>query len=383
MKDRGYLFADEHDLFRSAVRSFVEREMVPRADEWEARGAVDRELYQKMGALGFLGIRYPAEYGGAEQDISMTVVFAEELARCRAHGVTSGVLVHTDMASPHLARAGTHVQKQQYLRPLISGERICAIAVTEPGAGSDVASLRTQARRAGDAFVLDGAKTFITNALSADTFVVAAKSDPAAGHRGISLFIVEKGTPGFTVARKLNKLGQHSGDTGELVFASCAVPAANLLGELHRGFYAIMQNFQDERLVIAIACYSGAQQVLEDTLRYVREREMFGAKLGDLQVTKHRLAQMATEIEAGRQLTYHAAWLYAQRIECLSEVSMSKAFCAEMANRVAYQALQLHGGYGYIQGYFVERFYRDVRVYSIAGGATEVMYEIIGKGLSS
>ncbi|MBI3969496.1 MAG: acyl-CoA dehydrogenase family protein [Chloroflexi bacterium] len=382
MKELSPLFGQEHDLFRRSVRSFVEREVTPKVDEWESTGLVDTSLYQQMGALGFLGIRYPAEYGGAEGDIGMTVAFCEELNRCRSLGFAMGVMVDTDMASPHIARTGTDAQKRAYLAPIIAGEKICAVAVTEPGAGSNVAGIRTTARRDGDVYVLNGGKLFITNSVIADVFVVAAKTAPEIGHRGISMFLVEKGTPGFTVARTLDKLGMRSSDTGELVFQDCAVPAANLLGELNRGFYAIMQNFQDERLVCAVACYASAQLALEDTIRYVGERPAFDGTLFDLQVTKHKLAKLATEIEAARQLTHYTAWLYGRGVDAIREVSMAKAFCAEVANRVAYDCLQLHGGYGYTKELWIERYFRDIRLYPIGGGATEVMYDIIAKRLA-
>ena len=373
------IFTEEHELFRKSVRAFVEKECWPTVDRWEEAGLVPREIYRRMGELGFLGLRYPEEYGGAGADIFMTVAFCEELARCRSGGFAMGTMVHTDMASPHIARQGTPEQKERYLRPIIAGEKICAIAVTEPGGGSDVAGMRTTAERKTDRYILNGSKMFITNAVIADIFVVAAKTDAGLGHRGISMFIVEKGTPGFHVSRKLDKLGMRASDTGELVFEDCPVPAENLLGEEHQGFYETMRNFQDERLVIAIWCYAAAQQALEDTIAYARQRPMFGRQLAEFQITRHKIADLATLTEAARALCYETARRYADGADCVKEVSMCKAFCADVANRVATDCLQMHGGYGYMKEFSIERFFRDARLYPIGGGSTETMREIIAK----
>lgn len=374
------IFKEEHYILRESLKRFVGNEIVPYVDQWEDEGGIPKSLFEKMGEMGYLGIRHPKEYGGSEGDIFMTLVLAEEIARCRSSGVMAAVTVHTDMASPHLAREGNADQKEKYLPPIIQGEKICAIAVTEPDAGSDVAGIKMTAKKDGDSYVLNGSKTFITNGYMAEVLFVAAKTSPEAGYRGISMFIVEKGTPGFSV-RKLNKMGWLASDTGELAFEDCRIPAENLLGEEGRGFYYIMTNFQDERLVISAICVSQAQQAMEDTIAYAQQRHAFGKPLSRHQVIRHKLADMAIQIEAGRQLVYHTARMYNWGLDYTKEISICKAFCGELVNRVAYDCLQIHGGFGYMKEYPIERMYRDVRVWSIGGGATEVMKNEIAKRL--
>jgi acyl-CoA dehydrogenase len=368
-------------LRRDSVRRFVEKEIVPRAQAWEEQGFVPREVLRGMGRLGFLGLRYPEEFGGGALDARATALLAEELGRSTFGGFAITVLVHTDMASPHLVNAGTQAQIAQYLPRIVSGEAISAVAVTEPDAGSDVKAIRTTARRDGGEWVLKGSKMFITNGALADLYFVAAKTDPAAGSKGLSMFIVEKGAPGFSVGRRLDKMGWRSSDTAELVFDDCRVPAANLLGEENRGFYAVMKNFQNERIAIASMCMGEAARALELTLEYVRTRKAFGAPLWDKQAIRQRLAMLAARVEAGRQLVQHAASLDAQGRDCVKEVSMAKAYCAELLNEVVYDCLQFHGGSGFIRESAIERMYRDARVQSIGGGATEVMLEEVAKRL--
>jgi acyl-CoA dehydrogenase len=378
------VFTPEHDLFRATARQFVEKEIVPHAAAWEAAGEFPRALWRRLGELGFLGLEYPEAYGGAGADFLTTVVLWEELARCRSNGVAMGVFVHTDMASPHLWHAGTEAQKQRWLPAICRGEAVSAIAVTEPGGGSDVAGLRTRARREGDRFVLDGSKMFITNATQADLFFVAARtSDPPAGKRarGISMFVVEKGTPGLRVGKKLEKMGNLSSDTAELVFEGAPVPADHLLGEEGRGFRAIMQNFQRERLVAAIHAVTASQQAFEDTVAYARERTAFGTALAHMPVLRHKLAEMASGITQARAFAYDVCRRYARGEDCATEISMAKYLTGELANRVAYDAVQIHGGYGYMREFPVERFYRDARLWTIGGGTSEIMKEIIAKRL--
>jgi acyl-CoA dehydrogenase len=372
---------DTHRLLQESIRRFVEKEIVPHGHKWEEQGFVPREVLRDMGKLGFLGLRYGEEFGGGALDARATALLAEELGRSTFSGFAITVLVHTDMASPHLVNAGSKAQIAKYIPGIISGERIAAVAVTEPDAGSDVKSIRTSARREGDHYVLRGAKMFITNGALADLYFVAAKTDPAGGSKGISMFIVEKGTPGFSVGRKLEKMGWRSSDTAELVFDDCRVPAENLLGEEHRGFYAIMKNFQNERIAIAAMCMGEAAKALEMTLEYVRTRKAFGAPLWDKQAIRQRLSMLAAKVEAGKQLVYHAASLDAQGRDCVREVSMAKAYCAETLNEVVYDCLQFHGGFGYIKESAIERMYRDARVQTIGGGATEVMLEEVAKRL--
>jgi acyl-CoA dehydrogenase len=373
--------ADTLRLLRESVRRYVEKEVAPKAAAWEAQGFVPREVLREMGRLGFLGLRYAEEYGGGALDARATALLAEELGRSTYGGFAITVLVHTDMASPHLVNAGSPAQIRQYLPGIVSGERIAAVAVTEPDAGSDVKSIRTSARRDGAGWVLNGAKMFITNGALADLYFVAARSEPGAGSKGISMFIVEKGTPGFAVGRRLDKMGWRSSDTAELVFDGCRVPAQNLLGEEGRGFYAIMRNFQNERIAIAAMAMGEAAKAIELTLEYVKTRKAFGAPLWDKQAIRQRLSMLAAQVEAGRQLVQHAASLDAAGRDCVKEVSMAKAYCAELLNDVVYDCLQFHGGFGYIKESAIERMYRDARVQSIGGGATEVMLEEVAKRL--
>jgi acyl-CoA dehydrogenase len=298
--------------------------------------------------------------------------------------VAFSVLVHTDMSSPWLTRYGTPAQKQAYLPGIVRGETVCALGITEPGVGSDMAGLRTRAVREGDRYLLTGSKIFITNGVHGDLYFVAARTGAGSAdrrHAGISMFLVEGGTPGFTVSRRLDKMGMRASDTAELAFQECPVPAANLLGEEGRGFQQLAAGLQRERIMAAVLALSGAGQALEDTLGYLRERQAFDGPLAGKQVLRHRVADMATEIAAARHLVYHAAARYAAGEECVTEVSMAKLFATEVANRVAYQAVQLHGGYGYMREFPVERFFRDVRLWTIASGTSEIMREIIAKRL--
>ncbi|HEY8067915.1 MAG TPA: acyl-CoA dehydrogenase family protein [Burkholderiales bacterium] len=368
-------------LLQESIRRFVEKEVAPRAHAWEEQGFVPREVLREMGKLGFLGLRYAEEYGGGALDARATALLAEELGRSTFGGFAITVLVHTDMASPHLVNAGSPEQIARYLPGVISGELITAVGVTEPDAGSDVKAIRTTARRDGADWVLNGSKMFITNGALADLVFIAAKTDPAAGSKGISMFIVEKGMKGFSVGRKLDKMGWRSSDTAELVFDGCRVPAANLLGEENRGFYSIMKNFQNERIAIAAMTMGEAARAIELTLEYVRTRKAFGAPLWDKQAIRQRLSMLAAKTTAGRQLVLHAAALDAEGRDCVKEVSMAKAYCAETLNEVVYDCLQFHGGFGYIRESAIERMYRDARVQTIGGGATEVMLEEVAKRL--
>ena len=366
---------------QDSLRRFIEKEIVPRADAWEAQGFVPREVLREMGKLGFLGLRYPEEFGGGALDARATALLAEELGRSTYGGFAITVLVHTDMASPHLAKTGSKEQIARWMPGIVSGEIITAVAVTEPDAGSDVKSIRSTARRDGGDWILNGTKMFITNGVHANLLFVAAKTDAKAGSKGISIFAVERGTPGFSVGRRLEKMGWRSSDTAELVFDNCRVPAANLLGEENRGFYSIMKNFQNERIAIAAMAMGESARALELTLEYVKTRKAFGAPLWDKQAMRQRLAMLAAKIEAGRQLVRHAAALDAEGRDCVREVSMAKAYCGELVNETMYTCLQFHGGTGYMHGTTIERMYRDARVQPIGGGATEVMLEEVAKRL--
>lgn len=375
-------FGEEHEAFRDQLRRFVVEEVRPNADAWEAAGEIPRAVFRRMGALGFLGVRYPEEYGGASMDTFGSVVLGEELGRAGLSGFAISTLVHTDMASPHLARYGTAEQKARYMPGIVAGETVTAIGVTEPGAGSDVASLRTRAERRGNGWLLNGAKMFITNGVLAELYFIAARTDPAAKpSRGLSIFIVEKGTPGFSVAQKLDKMGWRCSDTAELAFQDVELTADALLGAEGRGFYQIMDNFQNERLVAAAIMTGEAERAIEITLEHVRQRQAFGGTLWEKQVVRHKLADCAMRAEALKRMTHHAGWADAQGRDCVREVSMLKAYAAEVVQHVVWECLQLHGGSGYMRGMEIERMYRDARVQAIGGGATEVMLEEVAKRL--
>lgn len=375
-------FSPEHDMLRDQVRRFVEEEIKPHGAAWEEDGFVPRPVLRRMGELGFFGIRYPEEYGGSDMDTLATVVLAEELGRSTFSGAAITALVHTDMASVHVFNAGRDDQKRRWMPGVVSGEVITAVAITEPDAGSDVKGIRTTARRVPDGYVLNGAKLYITNGVHGDLYCVAAKTDASGpASKGVTMFLVEKGRPGFRVSRALNKHGWRSSDTAELVFEDCFVPADAVLGEEGRGFYAIMKNFQNERLVLGAMAMGEAQAALDLTIDYLKTRKAFGAPLWEKQAIRQRLAMLAARVEAGRQLVYSAAWRDARGEDVAREVSMSKAYCGELVNEVMYDCLQFHGGFGYMRDAAIERMTRDARIQSIGGGATEVMLEEVAKRL--
>ncbi|HKW93467.1 MAG TPA: acyl-CoA dehydrogenase family protein [Methylomirabilota bacterium] len=382
-----HIFDEQHAMFRQAVRAFVQKEVEPHVEEWEQAGQIPKSIWPRMGELGFLGVEYDEKYGGAGADFLTTAVLCEEMARARCASLAMAVGVHTDMASPHLYWTGSEALKEKYLPAICRGEALTAIAVTEPGGGSDVAAIRTRAVRDGAHYLLNGSKMFITNGVMADLYFVAARiHDPApAGkerrHRGISMFLVERSTPGFTVSRKLDKMGNRASDTAELAFQDMRVPAENLLGTEGTGFYEVMRVFQRERLVAGLHAVAGCERALEDTIAYVHARQAFDEPLSRKQVVRHRIADLATLIEAGRWLTYAACLKFRDRQDAVTEISMVKLFTAEMAQKVAYDCVQLHGGYGYMREYPIERFFRDIRLMTIGGGTSEIMKEIIAKQL--
>jgi acyl-CoA dehydrogenase len=372
----------ERALLREQVARFVAREVEPHADAWERDGFVPRALLRKLGALGWLGLMVPEAYGGADADAVTNFAFAEALSRSTYGGFVVTVLVHTDMASPHLVRAGTHAQKARWLPGIVRGEIVSAIAVTEANAGSDVARIRTSARRDGTGWVLDGSKMFITNGVHADVYFVAARTAPlATGSRGISLFIVERGTPGFAVGQVLDKSGWRSSDTAELVFDGCRIPGENLLGGENDGFRALMHNFQRERLALGAMALGNMASSLELALAHVRSREAFGGVLWQREAIRQKLALLDARMQAVRAFAYHCAWLASEERECIREISQLKALAGELANDVAYGCQQCHGGMGYIRDTAIERLWRDARILSIGGGATEVMLEEAAKRL--
>jgi acyl-CoA dehydrogenase len=380
------IFDEHHEMFRQAVRAFVQKEVEPHIEEWEAAGQIPKSIWPRMGELGFLGVEYDEKYGGAGADVLTTAVLCEEMARSRCASLAMAVGVHTDMASPHLYWTGSEALKEKYLPAICRGEALTAIAVTEPGGGSDVAAIRTRARREGDHYVLDGSKMFITNGVMADLYFVAARiQDSSEGkkrHGGISMFLVERSTPGFSVSRKLDKMGNRASDTAELAFQDMRVPAENLLGQAGGGFYEVMRVFQRERLVAGLHAVAGCERALADTIAYVQQRQAFDEPLAKKQVVRHKIADLATLIEAARWLTYAACLKFRDREDAVKEISMVKLFTAEMAQKVAYDCVQLHGGYGYMREYPIERFFRDIRLMTIGGGTSEIMKEIIAKHLA-
>ena len=371
---------DDLAAIRAETRRFVEKEVVPYGEKWEKEGRVPRDLFAKLGKIGLFGLRIPESRGGVGLGHLASAAVAEELGKSTFGGVMASVAVHGELALPYLYRYGSSELQDRYLPGMMTGELIGALAVSEPDAGSDVAAMKTRAIRDGDEFVVNGTKMFISNGASCDVVVLSTKTDlEVAPHRGISLFMVEKGTPGFSVSRTLDKHGWRSSDTAELVFEDCRVPARNLIGEPNRGFYAIMRNFQNERLVLAAAALGEAKKALEMTVEYVKNRRAFGRVLWAKQAIRHKLAELAAAVEAGAQLINHSAWLLDQGQGAVREVSMVKAFMSELVNRVLYSCVQFHGGMGYMRESAIERMSRDARLHPIGGGATEVMLEEIAK----
>jgi acyl-CoA dehydrogenase len=376
---RAGLFTQDHEDLRSAVRSFVEKELRPHAAEWEEAGDFPvREVMRQAGSIGLFGAKYEMEYGGTGPDPVADAVITEELARCGSGGVAAALGAHKDLGPYYVYRFGTHDQRRRWLVPAVAGERIGALAVTEPNAGSDVAAIETRAVREGKGWTITGRKAFITNGPIADFVVVAAKTEPERGHKGITLFVVDANAPGFSATR-METVGWRTSHTGELAFDGVEIPDENRLGEPGRGFYHIMENFQWERLAMALAAVAGAELTLEGAMQYARDRSAFGRPVAKFQVWRHRFADLATEIEAARSLTHHALRKVAAGEDAPREVSMAKWYTAELAWKVADEALQVHGGYGYIMEFPVQRAWRDARLGPIGGGSTEVMKEVIGR----
>lgn len=377
---RASYLTDEHEMFREALRKMLEKEAYPYFEQWEADCDIPREFWLKLGENGFLLPWVEEQYGGLGLDFSYSVILTEELERVGA-GLASGISLHSDIVSPYISTYGTEEQKQRWLPKSVTGELISAVAMTEPGTGSDLAAVRTTARREGDHYILNGEKTFITNGMHADYVVVVCKTDSQVepAYRGISLLVVEDGMPGFKRGKKLNKIGMHSADTAELIFEDVKVPVENLLGEEGRGFYYLMEKLQQERLVVALEVQVEAEVMLELTINYVKERKAFGSRIADFQNTQFKLAEMATEIDMGRVYLDRVIERHLNGEAIVKEVSMAKWWISEMAKRVAGDCLQLHGGYGYMEEYEIARRYRDIPVPAIYAGTTEVMKMIIAK----
>ncbi|ENQ3079114.1 acyl-CoA dehydrogenase family protein [Bacillus cereus] len=372
---------EEHHIFRDAFRKFLEKEAYPHYNQWEKDGIIPRSLWRKMGESGFLCPMVEEKYGGAEADFGYSVVINEELEKVGSSLV--GVGLHNDIVVPYLTSYGTEEQKKRWLPKCVSGEYITAIAMTEPGAGSDLASIRMAARKEGDHYVVNGEKTFITNGIHADLVVVVCKTDTTVkpAHKGISLLVLERGMEGFKRGRKLEKVGLHSQDTAELIFEDVKVPASNLLGEEGKGFYYLMDKLQQERLVVAIAAITAAEVMLRVTKDYVKERKAFGKSISDFQTVQFRLAEMYTEIEIGRTFVNECITAHMQGENIVTKVSMAKWWITDIAKKVAAECMQLHGGYGYMEEYEIARRYRDIPVSAIYAGTNEIMKNIIAKSM--
>jgi alkylation response protein AidB-like acyl-CoA dehydrogenase len=379
---RRQLFNEEHEQFRSSVRRFVEKEMVPHAHEWDAAGIVDRELFRAAGANGFLGMAVPAEYGGGGvADFRFNLVMIEEFQRAGMNAAGLGISVHNDICLPYFLRYCDDGQAARWLPGIVSGDLVTAVAMTEPGMGSDLAGMKTTAVRDGGDYVLNGSKTFITNGINADLVITAVKTDPTERHRGISLVVVERGMPGFERGRNLDKIGLHAQDTAELFFADCRVPVTNRFGEEGSGFGYLVANLPQERLSIAAAGLAAARQALAWTVEYVRGRHAFGEPVGSFQNTRFTLAELATEVEVGQAFVDRCVEALNAGDLTAEEAAMAKWWCTELQNRAADRCLQLHGGYGYMLEYPIARAFADARVTTIYGGTTEIMKEIIGRSL--
>lgn len=374
----GNPFTEDHEAFRKSVRDFVLKEMTPHALEWDEAGIFPRELFKKLGDLGFLGMRHDPKFGGSGLDYWYVVAFGEELVKSQNAGVNMAILVQAEMATPIINEIGTDEQKKEFLEPALKGEKIAALGVSEPGCGSDVANIKTTARRVGDDYVINGSKMWITNGTRADFITLAVRTGEE-GYGGISLVTFPTDVKGFGVSKKLNKVGNLASDTAVLYFEDCKIPARYVLGEENQGFYHIMTNFQGERLIAAVTATAGMENMVNDAIRYGREREAFGKPIIKFQVWKHRFVEHLTSIEASKRLNYHASDLFNQKEMAVKEISMAKLFAGDLAQKVAYDCMQFYGGMGYITETPIARAWRDVRLITIGGGTSEIMKEIISK----
>jgi len=373
-----FIFEEHHDRLRESIRAFVEKELTPHADEWEETTFPD-SVIRRMGELGFLGLSMPEAYGGQGGDYFCNIVLAEEMGRSNSGGLTMGVAVHTDMAMPPIHLFGSEEQKREWLAPAIKGEKILCLGITEPDAGSDVAGIKTRAVRDGDEYVINGSKTYITNGHRADVIVLVTKTGDSGTYDDFTLFLVPMDSPGVIREKKLEKLGMHASDTALLAFQDVRVPASAMLGEEGKGFYHIMWELQGERLIGAAGCVAGAQRCFDRTLEFALERTAFGRQIGKFQAIRHKFADMATKIEAGRQLVYSTAWRFDNGEYPVREISMAKLFTAQMACEVTDECLQIHGGAGYMREYGIERAWRDMRLNRIGAGTDEIMLDVIGR----
>lgn len=372
--------SEELKIVRQTLRRFVKEYIVPHGDTWEEQGYVPRKLFKQLGDLGLLSMSFPRACGGAELGALASLILSEELGRSTYGGVMASISVHTDMSASHIARHGSDALKCKYMPSIISGETVCAVAVTEPDAGSDVAGLKTKAVKDGDRWVINGSKMFITNGVHGDLFMVAARTDPnAKGSKGISLFVVEKGTPGFTASEPLKKTGWLSSDTAQLFFDEVKVEKENLIGEINKGFYYVMGGFQLERICIGGQVVGQCEKALELTMNWVQQRKAFGKTLWEIESIQVELARLLSELTAAKHLAYHAAYLDSQSLDARLSACMVKSYLPELLNKILYKCVQFHGGLGYMRETPVERMSRDARILPIGGGATEVMLKEVAK----
>jgi citronellyl-CoA dehydrogenase len=374
-------FTVEHEELRQSIRKFVETELAPHAEEWEAEAYFADWVFPRMGELGYLGLHYPAEYGGQGGDYFASVVLSEEMARSRCGGLGMAVGVQTDMATPPVLKFGTEEQKQNYLVPAIKGEKVACLGITEPNAGSDVQNVQTWAKRDGDDWIINGSKIFITNGIRADFITLVVRTDRGRGFDGVTLFLVDCNTPGFIRSRKLEKVGMLASDTAELAFEDMRVPGNAVLGEVGQGFYNIMWELQGERMIGAAGAIAGAQLTFDATLEYAKQREAFGKPIGHQQVIKHMLVDMATKIELAREYNYSIAKRFGEGEYPVKEISMAKLVSGQVAHEIADTAMQIWGGAGYMADNPVQRAWRDTRLIRIGAGTDEIMKEVIGKSL--
>ncbi|HUH75625.1 MAG TPA: acyl-CoA dehydrogenase family protein [Chitinophagales bacterium] len=373
-----YYFTEEHEMFRKSIRDFLQKEAIPHIDRWEEEQKIDRDFWKKFGEMGYFGLNYPEQYGGSNLDFFYNVVMLEEISKVFSGGFTTTAAVHTYMATPYILQHGSEYLKENYLVPSLTGEKIAAIGITEPGAGSDVANIQTKAVKGGDHYIINGSKTFITNGVYGQYVIVVCKTNPAAGAAGVSLIVVDLDQEGVTKT-KLKKLGWHASDTAEIHFDDVKVPVKNLLGEEGKGFYYIMNGLQVERLTASVIGYAACESVLEYSLKYMNERKAFGKTINKFQVLRHRVAQLASEIEVLKAFVLQACKMHADGLYVVKESSIAKLMASELGNKCMYQCLQFFGGYGYMEEYKVARAFRDSRIGTIAGGTSEIMLEIIAK----
>ncbi len=371
-------FTEEHENFRASFKDFLQKEVVPFVDEWEKNGQVPKSIYQKFGEMGYFGLVYPEQYGGLDLDLFYTTIFLEEMQKVNSGGFAAAMWAHNYLAMTHLKAEGSEEIKQNYLAPSIEGTKVGCLCITEPFGGSDVAGMRTTAIKKGDTYIINGSKTFITNGMYSDYLVVAAKTNPQEKHRGISIFLVDRNTSGIS-ATKLDKLGWRASDTAEIAFDNVMIPASNLMGEEGKGFGYIMQHFALERVIMGINAHARAEYALDYAINYMHEREAFGKKIAEFQVLRHKVAEMASEIEMCKEFNYSIVDKLNKGVYVVKEATMSKLLSTKIADQVIYDCLQILGGYGYMEDYPLARMFRDSRIGPIGGGTSEILKEVIAK----